>query len=179
MVSSIVSLLMIDEQALRARFDALDPHLDERQRRLFAASEAKAAGWGGIVAVAGITGRAPSTIGRGLHDLTATTPLEPGRVRRKGGGRKSLVATNPELLKDLNGLVEPGARGDPMSPLRWTCKSLSRLVSDLAALGYKIGCTVLAELLKAQGSACRRTARRWKAQIIPIGMRSSPSSMPP
>ena len=128
----------------------MEPHLDERQRRLFAASEAKAAGRGGIAAVASITGHAPSTIGRGLKDLAGTTPLEPGRIRRKGGGRKSLVASDPTLLDDLNGLVEPDARGDPMSPLRWTCKSLTRLAAELETLGHRIGRTVLAELLKAQ-----------------------------
>ena len=124
-----------------------------------AASEAKAVGRGGIAAVARITGRAPSTIGRGLKDLADETPLEPGRVRRKGGGRKPLVETDPTLLSDLNTLVEPDARGDPMTALRWTAKSLSRLAAELGALGHKIGCTVLGELLKAQGFSLQANAK--------------------
>jgi hypothetical protein len=141
---------MIDEQSLRERSAALEPQLDERQRRLFAAAEAKAAGRGGIAAVARATGHAPSTIGRGLKDLSGVTALEPGRIRRRGAGRKSRVSADPKLLDDLNGLVEPDARGDPMSPLRWTCKSLTQLAAELKALGHTIGRTVVAELLKAQ-----------------------------
>jgi Rhodopirellula transposase DDE domain len=145
---------MIDEQGLRERSAAMLPQLDERQRRLFSAAEAKAAGWGGIAAVSRITGCAASTIGRGLKDLAGVTPPEPeleaGRVRRSGGGRKPLTSSDPTLLDDLNALVEPDARGDPMSPLRWTCKSLTQLAGELNALGHKIGRTVVGELLKAQ-----------------------------
>ena len=113
------------------------PHLDERQRRLFAAAEAKAAGRGGIAAVARLTRIAASTIGRGLKDLEAPETLPQGRVRRPGGGRKSLAETDSRLLDDLNALVEPDARGDPMSQLRWTCKSLRRLAAELNKLGTK------------------------------------------
>ena len=113
---------MLDVALIRERFEALSPHLDERGRRLFAATEAAAAGYGGIAAVSRITGIAASTIGRGLNELAAPTRLEPGRIRRSGGGRKALVVTDRKLLDDLNGLVEPEARGDPMSPLRWTCR---------------------------------------------------------
>ena len=141
---------MIDDDALRARHAALWPHLDERQRRLFAATEARAAGYGGIVAVSRITGVARSTIGRGLKDLAAGALLDADRVRRPGSGRKSLVASDPRLLDDLNALVEPDVRGDPMSPLRWTCKSLRRLASELTARGHKISHTVVGELLKQQ-----------------------------
>ena len=115
---------MLDVALIRERFEALSPHLDERGRRLFAATEAAAAGYGGIAAVSRITGIAASTIGRGLNELAAPTRLGPGRIRRSGGGRKALVVTDRKVLDDLNGLVEPEARGDPMSPLRWTCKSL-------------------------------------------------------
>ena len=109
---------MIDEDSLQERNAAILPHLDERQRRLFAAAEAKAAGYGGIAAVSRVTGIAASTIGRGLKDLEAPTPPSLGRVRRPGGDRKSLTASDPQLLEDLNALVEPNSRGDPMSPLR-------------------------------------------------------------
>ena len=141
---------MIDEDSLQKRNAAILPHLDERQRRLFAAAEAKAAGYGGIAAVSRVTRIAASTIGRGLKDLEAPTPASAGRVRRRGGGRKSLSAMNPRLLADLNGLVEPSARGDPMSPLRWTCKSLRRLSAELKKLGHQISHTVVGELLKKQ-----------------------------
>jgi len=114
---------MIDEDSLQERNAAILPHLDERQRRLFAAAEAKAVGYGGIAAVSRITRIAASTIGRGLKDLDAPTPPSLGRVRRLGGGRKSLVSMDPKLLEDLNALVEPNARGDPMSPLRWTARA--------------------------------------------------------
>jgi Rhodopirellula transposase DDE domain len=141
---------MIDEALIRRRFEALSPHLDERGRRLFAATEAAAAGHGGIATVSRITGMAASTIGRGLKELAAQTALEAGRVRRPGGGRRPLVATDSRLLDDLNALVEPDARGDPMSPLRWTCKSLRRLAGELTALGHRISHTVVGELLKQQ-----------------------------
>ena len=149
----VVVLGMIDEdslQKLRARNAAILPQLDERQRRLFAASEARAAGHGGIAAVSRVTRIAASTIGRGLKELDAPPSLKLGRVRRPGGGRKSLTETNPGLLDDLNALVEPDARGDPMSPLRWTCKSLRRLAAELDKLGHKISHTVVGELLKKQ-----------------------------
>jgi Rhodopirellula transposase DDE domain len=141
---------MIDEDSLRERNAAILPRLDERQRRLFAAAEAKAAGHGGIAAVSRVTRIAASTIGRGLKDLAAPVSPLPGRVRRPGGGRKSLVTTSPRLLDDLNALVEPSARGDPMSPLRWTCKSLRRLAAELKKLGHQISHTVVGELLKKQ-----------------------------
>jgi len=141
---------MIDPAPIRDRFTALSPHLNERERRLFAATEAAAAGYGGIAAVAAATGMAVSTIGRGLKDLAEAGGLLAGRVRRAGGGRKPLVVSHPDLLRDLMALVEPGARGDPMSPLRWTCKSLRRLAAELVARGHRVSRTVVGGLLKAQ-----------------------------
>jgi hypothetical protein len=136
---------MIDMEAIRARFPQLSAHLDERGRRLLAASEAHTAGYGGIVAVSRATGLAASTIGRGLKDLVDRLP--PGRVRKPGGGGKTAVERDPGLLPDLLSLVEPGARGDPMSPLRWTCKSLRRLAAELTARGHPVGRTVVGALL--------------------------------
>ena len=141
---------MIDTIAIRDRFNAVSPHLDERGRRSFAAAEAKSAGYGGIAAVSRATGIAPSTIGRGLDELADAAPLPASRVRRPGGGRKTLVATSPTLLDDLLGLVSPSERGDPMSPLRWTCKGLRRLAHELGELGHKISHTAVGELLKQQ-----------------------------
>ncbi len=139
---------MLEDGPLQERWEAMELHLDERARRLFVASEAKSAGYGGIVTVARATGMARSTVGRGLSDLAAPEALEPGRVRRPGGGRKSLISASPQLLEDLNALVDPDARGDPMSPLRWTCKSLRRLACELRERGHKISHTVVGELLK-------------------------------
>jgi Rhodopirellula transposase DDE domain len=141
---------MIDTRAIRERYEALLPHLDERGRRSFAAAEAQAAGYGGIAAVSRATGIAASTIGRGLNELADTAALPADRVRRPGGGRKKLIFTNAALLDDLLALVSPGERGDPMSPLRWTVKSVRRLAAELGARGHKISHTVVGELLKQQ-----------------------------
>ena len=141
---------MIDVTAVRARFLSLSSHLDERGRRIFAATEARAAGHGGIAGVSWATGIAASTIGRGLAELSAKDQLAAHRVRRPGGGGKTLVAKDPTLLADLMAMVEPDARGDPMSPLRWTCKSLSQLASALVAMGHKIGCSAVGDLLHQQ-----------------------------
>jgi hypothetical protein len=141
---------MIDPDVIRARFASLSPHLDERARRLFAASEARAAGYGGVAAVSRATGVAASTIGRGLKELATAARDEADRVRRPGGGRKSLVTTDASLVDDLLALVSPSERGDPMSPLRWTCKSLRRLAAELTDRGHRISHTVVGELLKRQ-----------------------------
>ena len=122
---------MIDVCAIRQRFEAVSPFLDERGRRLVAAAEAVSAGYGGIAAVATATGVAPSTIGRGLKELSVGEDLLAGRIRRLGGGRKPRVAKDSTLISDLEALVEPTTRGDPESPLRWTCKSLRRLAVAL------------------------------------------------
>ena len=141
---------MIEVAGIRERFLALSAHLDERSRRIFAATEARTAGYGGIAAVSRATGIAASTIGRGLAELSEAGPLAPDRVRRAGGGGKRLVDKDPTLLADLLAMVEPDARGDPMSPLRWTCKSLSQLASGLVAMGHKIGRSAVGDLLHQQ-----------------------------
>jgi len=142
---------MIDVALIRSRYASLLPHLDERGRRLFAATEARAAGYGGIVAVSRATGIAPSTIGRGLRELDEGEPLAPGWVRREGGGRKTLVETDPGLLDALLALVRPTERGDPVSPLRWTCLSLRQLEVALKARGHQASHMVVGTLLKAEG----------------------------
>jgi len=144
---------VIDHAAIKLRYEALDPFLDERGRRRFAAAEASAAGWGGVTAVARITGMARSTIDRGLAELRgeAAPAATPDRVRRKGGGRKALVTTDPTLLADLKRLVEPATRGDPMAPLLWTAKSLRNLAAGLGELGHRIGHNVVADLLRGMG----------------------------
>jgi len=142
---------MIDESAIRLRFEALSPVLDERALRRFAAAEAEAAGHGGVTAVSRITGLARSTVGRGLNELRTGGSCDASRVRRPGGGRKPLVTTDPTLRDDLRSLVEPDARGDPQSPLLWTCKSLRKLSQALCDMGHKIGRTRVGELLHELG----------------------------
>jgi hypothetical protein len=138
---------MIDQDPIRERFLALSPHLDERGRRMFAAAEAKAAGYGGIAAVFRATGIAPSTIGRGLKELASGSEVPLDQVRRSGGGRKSLTDHDRGLVQALLALVEPTERGDPETPLRWTCTSLRRLAAELRAQGHPISHTVVGELL--------------------------------
>jgi hypothetical protein len=144
---------VIDHAAIRLRYEALDPVLDERGRRRFAAAEALAAGWGGVTTVSRITGVARSTIDRGLAELRgdAAPAAAPERVRRKGGGRRPLVGTDPSLLGDLKELVEPTTRGDPMAPLLWTAKSLRTLAAGLRALGHRICHNVVGDLLREMG----------------------------
>src|SRR5271166_1763669 len=135
--------------SLRERFSTVAPFLDERGRRLVAAAEAFAAGYGGIAAVAIATGVAPSTIGRGLKELAQDEPSE--RIRRPGAGRKRTISKDPTLLPDLEALVEPTTRGDPESPLRWTCKSVRRLAQALQAQGHAVSRTLVCHLLNEAG----------------------------
>jgi hypothetical protein len=139
---------VIDTALIRQRFETVAPFLDERGRRLVAASEAVAAGHGGIAAVAAATGIAPSTIGRGIADLSQGEERLHGRVRRHGGGRKPTIAKDPTLVADLETLVDPTSRGDPERPLRWTCKSLRRLAGELQAQGHQVSHTLVGELLE-------------------------------
>jgi hypothetical protein len=138
---------VIDESAIRQRFEALDPLLDERGRRRFAAAEALTAGRGGIVAVSRATGVARSTIGRALEELRSGEEPDPDRIRRPGGGRKPLVETDRRLLDDLRSLVEPATRGDPQSPMLWTSKSVRKLSDGLRRMGHTIGRTLVGKLL--------------------------------
>jgi Rhodopirellula transposase DDE domain len=140
---------MIDEGAIRLRFEALEPVLDERGRRRFAAAEARAAGFGGIQTVSRVTGIARSTIGRGLAELQGADTPPAGRVRRPGAGRKPLTETDPSLLDDLRRLVEPMTRGDPERPLLWVAKSLRNLASGLQALGHRVSFNSVRNLLRA------------------------------
>jgi Rhodopirellula transposase DDE domain len=139
---------MIDQDAIRARYNALGPFLNERDRRLFAASEARAAGRGGIAAVSRTTGIARSTIGRGLTDLRSGAVRCSERVRRRGGGQKPAIETQPGILEALNELVEPSIRGDPEAALRWVSLSQRHLSAALAKRGFIAGQKLVGRLLK-------------------------------
>src|ERR1700719_425690 len=137
---------MIDTRAIRLRWEADGSKRDERSKRVFAASEARAAGWGGVAAVAEITGLARSRIIRGLKDLDGPA-LEPGRIRRAGGGRHRVTATDSSLLGELKRLVEPATMGDPMRPLTWVSKSLEKLACELNASGHAVSPNTIGRLL--------------------------------
>lgn len=137
---------------IAARHQALEGILDERQRRLYAAVEAKVLGHGGVKRVSEATGVARGSIMAGLKELQdPENRLPQGRVRRSGGGRKRLVDRDPDLLVALEGLVDPAARGDPQSPLRWTCKSLKQLARELSEQGHRISHVSVGILLKELG----------------------------
>lgn len=140
---------MQDETAaVGERYARVAGSLDERGRRAVVGAEALALGWGGITAVARATGLARKTIARGIGEVRGERPVAaPGRVRLPGGGRKAAEASDPSLLADLERLVEPVTRGDPESPLRWTCKSLRRLAAELRRQGHRVSHQTVASLL--------------------------------
>jgi len=142
----------MDIATVEAKYRALAPALNERSRRLWAATEARALGHGGIALVERATGISRSTIERGLNELEAPEPpLEAERVRRTGGGRKRAADKDPSLRTDLDALVEPTTSGAPDSPLRWTSKSVRRLSEELRAMGHEVSYRVVAELLHEAG----------------------------
>jgi hypothetical protein len=139
---------MIEEGAIRYRWETVGSKLDERGRRLFAAGEVRTAGWGGLAVVSRITGLARSTINRGEDDLDGE-PLAKGQVRRKGGGRKAVSEVDAGLVPALQRLVEPATLGDPMRPLMWVSKSMDKLAAALTEMGHPISAdTVRKELVK-------------------------------
>jgi hypothetical protein len=130
------------------------PEMDERLRRQWAAAEARELGWGGASLVARATGLSRPTITAGLRELDqpdAQRAAQAARVRRPGGGRPPLTATDPGLLAALESLLEPVTRGDPESPLRWTCKSTRRLAEELTRQDHPVGPRTVAALLRAAG----------------------------
>ena len=142
---------MADVAVIREKYLALREALDERTRRLWAATEARAAGRGGFTAVLQATGMSSKTLARGMHELDSGEKLPPPRVRRAGAGRKAATTLDPGLVDALQELVEPVTRGDPESPLRWTCKSLRRLSEELRAQGHQASHTLVGQLLHEAG----------------------------
>ena len=133
------------------RFEKLAPFLDERMRRLVAASESLAIGFGGTSQVSRQTGVSRRAIIRGIKELDEAPSVQGGRVRRPGGGRKRTVDKDASLKTDLERLVDPVTRGDPESPLRWTCKSVRKLAEELNRLGHQTSHRMVAELLHELG----------------------------
>jgi len=146
---------MIDVEDIRCRYQGSAAFLDERGRRLFAANEALAHGFGGVTAAAAATGLARSTINRGIRELRSGQNPIGSRVRRAGGGRKSAVARQPGLPAALEALIEDAIRGDPCSPLRWVSRSLRHLVKALSAKGFQASQRVVANLLRDLKYSCQ------------------------
>jgi hypothetical protein len=148
---------MGDFAMLQRKYELLRPRLDEVSIRLCAAADAMVLGRGGPSLVAKASGLSRTTIYAGLSDLDQRTalPVVPsktaGRIRRSGGGRKRLTESNPDLLRDLDKLVDPITRGDPESPLRWTCKSTTRLTKELRAQGHQVSQRTIWTLLDQLG----------------------------
>ena len=134
------------------------PHLDERQRRILAGAQARCLGRGGIVSVSEMTGMSRSTVQGAVGDVQAGVEVT-GRVRAPGGGRPRAEVKDPTLLDDLDSLVDPESRGDPMCPLRWTCKSTEHLAAALIAMGHQVSADTVARLLKAMNYSLQAPAK--------------------
>lgn len=138
-------------ERIELKFNSLVGDLDERGVRRWAATEAMALGYGGITAVALATGLSDRTIRNGIQELQSEDPLPSGRQRRSGGGRKPLEDSQYDLIDAIDRLVEPTERGDPQSPLRWTCKSLRNLQHELQSQDYHVGRTKISKILRSLG----------------------------
>lgn len=136
---------------IEQRYNAIEPFLNERTRRLFAANEALVVGWGGITLLSRITGLTRNTIMLGCDELQGKRVVAPERLRTPGGGRKSVIEKDPKLLEDLDRLLDPATVGDPESPLRWTSKSTVKLAKELQEMGHKISANTVSALLKELG----------------------------
>jgi hypothetical protein len=153
-------------QILAAKFQAIFPHLDERQRRLLMGAEARSLGHGGIRLVARAARVREATVSLGAAELdSGAEPL--GRVRRPGGGRKRAADLDPRLLPALLALVEPDERGDPMSPLRWTTKSTRNLADELTRQGHRVGADTVGDLLRGEGFSLQGNAKTLEGQRHP------------
>jgi len=154
------------EESLAAKFGVIFPHLDERQRRLLMGAEARVIGHGGIKLVARAAGVAEVTVSGGVRELEGgEEPL--GRARRSGGGRKRLAEVDPGLRPALLALVEPDERGDPMSPLRWTCKSTRNLAGELTGQGHRISADTVGDLLRELGFSLQGNAKTLEGKQDP------------
>lgn len=161
-----------DTDTIRIKYNVLKIEFDERGRRMWAATEAKILGHGGVAVVSKATGMAESTIRIGRKEIQSTSPSgdkknKVRRVRQKGGGRKCLETKNSKLLASLDALVDPESRGDPMSPLRWTCKSTRRLAKELTKQGYTVSHTKVGQLLAALNYSLQSTRKRMEGKSHP------------
>jgi transposase len=153
---------------LACRIQVVLPHLNERRRRLVLAQEARLLGHGGVRAVAQVAGVSETTVRSGVFELEAGgDPLPGGRVRRPGGGRRAVEGQDPQLVPALLGLVEPDERGDPMSALRWTTKSLRNLAGELTRQGHRVSAPTVGRLLREQGFSLQANAKTLEGRQHP------------
>jgi hypothetical protein len=156
---------------IKDKYETLRPELDEKARRLWAATEANSIGHGGIRAVSKATGLAESTIRIGQSEIESSSKIlkdqEARRIRRKGAGRKLIIEQDCELLEHLDLLVEPTSRGDPMSPLRWTCKSTRKLANELSLMGHVVSHTKVGQLLSGLNYSLQGTRKRMEGASHP------------
>ena len=168
---------MMPEAGLARKFEVLARVLDERTRRLVAAAEAQAIGFGGVTAVAQASRLSRGTIIRGLAELqTASKPARGQRIRRKGAGRKRTMDQDATLKRDLESLVEPLTRGDPESPLRWTCKSVRQLAAPLKRRGHKTSHRMVAEILHSMDYSLQANRKTLEGLRTRTGRRSFTTS---
>ena len=149
----------VDPQRLAEKFAAVWPMLDERARRLMAASEAMMLAYGGVSVVHRASGLSRQAIGRGIQEIQHGAALKPGRVRQSGAGRKPVTVRDPTLLAALDRVIEPMTLGDPESPLRWVCKSTRVLAAELGRQGHAISHVKLAQLLHGQHFSLQGTRK--------------------
>jgi hypothetical protein len=150
----------VTEEGLEEFFSVIAPLLDERQRRVVAGATARLLGRGGTTAVARAAEMSRNTVTTGAVEIEAGEAALDDRVRRVGGGRKQAIDKDPNLLLELDDLVSPEARGDPMSPLRWTSKSTYKLADALRAKGFDVGPTTVRELLHEMGYSLQGTSKQ-------------------
>jgi hypothetical protein len=149
-------------ERIRRMYHTLSPEMDERMRRQWAAAEARELGWGGVTLVGQACGLSRTTITAGLRELdlpASRRQAEAVRVRRPGGGRRPVTQTDPELVAALEQLIDPVTRGDPMSPLRWTCKSTRRLAEELTSQHHPVSAPTVADLLRQAGYSLQANAK--------------------
>lgn len=164
--------LCMDKTAIQTKWSVISPALDERARRLWAAAEARALGHGGITLIAEVTGLSRMTIHAGIEEVRAMKedgvpgPKE-GRVRAEGAGRKRLADSDPTLSKDLDLLVDPATRGDPMNPLRWTSKSTAHLAEALQNLGHEVSPKTVSRMLASQGYSLQANRKSKESEVHP------------
>ena len=157
-MATVCAMAAVVESLVR-RYDAIKPHLTERQRRIWLGSEARELGSGGVGIVADAVAVSPDTVRRGRTELDDPQPLPVGRSRGRGGGRKRAEEHDPDLPAALDKLVDPDSRGDPMTPLRWTSKSLRGLAEQLRSQGHQVSATLVGRLLHEAGYSLQANSK--------------------
>jgi len=153
-------LMEITADSMRTKYATLSTQLDEKSLRLCAATDAKMLGFGGVSFVAKAAGMSRTTLHRGSAEIKSGQPLAPGRVRLPGGGRKLKSQSDETLLQDLDRLLDPVTRGDPMSPLRWTCKSTPKLAAELEKIGHSVSQATVWRMLDQLGYSMQSNRKR-------------------